>query len=46
MFKFRTLIGVASLVAICCLYEVLAQYEWQAKDAVDEVRHRMDKVTL
>ena len=37
-------ICAALIVSLCCL-GVVGQYEWQARDAYDEVRLRMDKIT-
>ncbi|KAF4518910.1 hypothetical protein B566_EDAN006748 [Ephemera danica] len=41
----RTIIVFFGSLLVVCFYGVLAQYEWQPRDAVDEVRLRMDKVT-
>ena len=35
----------AAMVSVCFCLGVVGQYEWQTRDAFDEIRSRMDKVT-
>jgi hypothetical protein len=41
----RTMIVFVGCLFVVCLPGALAQYEWQPRDAFDEVRFKMDKVT-
>lgn len=36
---------IVLLIVLCCVWCVLGQFQWQRKDAFDEVRKKLDKVT-